>query len=90
MSDANVYPPAAVVKIGDTKLDMAEGVNAGTWTIGTYMSGNNTYEELLEADADFLVPSVAQCPAIIYSQIQPRLQRGELPGQTNLYKAIKT
>lgn len=82
MSEANVYPPAAVVKIGDTKFDMVEGVNAGVWTIGTYMTGNNTYEELLEAGADFVVPSIAQCPGTIYNQIEPRLHRGELPGQT--------
>jgi phosphonoacetaldehyde hydrolase len=82
MSDANIYPPAAVVKIGDTKLDIAEGINAGVWTIGVYMTGNNTYEELLEAGADFVVPSIAQCPGIIYNQIEPRLHRGDLPGQT--------
>ena len=85
MSDANVYPPAAVVKIGDTKFDVAEGINAGAWTIGTYTTGNNTYDELLEAGADFVVPSIAQCPGIIYNQIEPRLHREELPGQTNLH-----
>ena len=29
-----VYPMEAVVKIGDTPVDIAEGLNAGAWTIG--------------------------------------------------------
>lgn len=35
-----VYPMAAMVKIGDTVADIEEGVNAGMWTIGLTMSGN--------------------------------------------------
>ena len=29
-----VYPPEAIVKIGDTIPDIDEGLNAGAWTIG--------------------------------------------------------
>jgi phosphonoacetaldehyde hydrolase len=35
-----VYPMAAMVKIGDTVADIEEGLNAGMWTIGLTMSGN--------------------------------------------------
>ncbi|MDP2349745.1 MAG: phosphonoacetaldehyde hydrolase [Chloroflexota bacterium] len=35
-----VYPPAAAVKIGDTKMDIDEGLNAGCWTIGLSAAGN--------------------------------------------------
>lgn len=35
-----VYPMAAVVKVGDTVPDMEEGRNAGVWTIGVSMTGN--------------------------------------------------
>jgi len=35
-----VYPPGRIVKIGDTPQDMREGVNAGAWTIGVTLSGN--------------------------------------------------
>lgn len=35
-----VYPPAAAVKIGDTKIDIDEGLNAGCWTIGLSAAGN--------------------------------------------------
>lgn len=36
----NVYPMAAMVKIGDTISDIQEGLNAGMWTIGLTQSGN--------------------------------------------------
>lgn len=36
----DVYPPAACVKIGDTIVDIEEGLNAGMWTIGLTRSGN--------------------------------------------------
>ena len=35
-----VYPPRRMVKIGDTPADMHEGLNAGMWTIGVTLSGN--------------------------------------------------
>jgi phosphonoacetaldehyde hydrolase len=34
------YPLAGLVKIGDTVVDIEEGLNAGTWTIGLAISGN--------------------------------------------------
>ena len=34
MRQMNVYPPSAVVKVGDTVVDMQEGKNAGAWSIG--------------------------------------------------------
>jgi phosphonoacetaldehyde hydrolase len=35
-----VYPLAAVVKIGDTPVDIHEGLNAGVWSIGVARTGN--------------------------------------------------
>lgn len=35
-----VWPLSSIVKIGDTSSDMAEGINAGAWTIGVALSGN--------------------------------------------------
>ena len=48
LEQLRVFPPAAVVKIGDTKIDIDEGLNAGTWTIGLSRSGN--YVGLTEAE----------------------------------------
>ena len=48
-----VYPMEAVVKIGDTLPDIAEGLNAGMWTIGLAKTGNEvglTAQEIEQAD----------------------------------------
>jgi phosphonoacetaldehyde hydrolase len=39
--DLHIYPLFNCVKIGDTESDMAEGLNAGMWTIGVTRSGNS-------------------------------------------------
>ncbi len=35
-----VYPMAALVKVGDTPVDMEEGLNAGMWTVGVTLTGS--------------------------------------------------
>ena len=35
-----VYPPEAIIKIGDTLPDIEAGLNAGAWTIGVSLTGN--------------------------------------------------
>jgi phosphonoacetaldehyde hydrolase len=35
-----IFPMAAMVKVGDTLVDMEEGLNAGMWTVGLSLSGN--------------------------------------------------
>jgi phosphonoacetaldehyde hydrolase len=35
-----VYPMQAIVKVGDTLVDIEEGLNAGMWTVGLSMTGN--------------------------------------------------
>jgi phosphonoacetaldehyde hydrolase len=39
-ADLGVYPPSAVVKIDDTEPGIAEGLAAGSWTVGVSISGN--------------------------------------------------
>ena len=39
-ADLGVYPPSAVIKVDDTEPGIAEGVAAGTWTVGLAISGN--------------------------------------------------
>ena len=41
MQTFNVYPPNAVVKVGDTTIDIAEGKNAGAWSVGVVSSSND-------------------------------------------------
>ncbi|MFB2594137.1 phosphonoacetaldehyde hydrolase [Paracoccus sp. p4-l81] len=38
--DLDVWPAAAVVKVDDTEVGIAEGLNAGCWTVGVAMTGN--------------------------------------------------
>ena len=40
MEQLRVFPPHAVVKVGDTVADIEEGANAGTWTVGITKTGN--------------------------------------------------
>ncbi len=40
MMKTNTYPPAAVVKVGDTLPDVEAGLNAGVWTIFLAQTGN--------------------------------------------------
>jgi phosphonoacetaldehyde hydrolase len=51
MLNTGVYPPGAVVKIGDTKPDIGEGLNAGVWTIGVAKTGNEMGLNLEEIKA---------------------------------------
>ena len=55
MEALNVYPPEAVINIGDTPVDIESGLNAGVWTIGVAATGNQmglTEKECGELDAD--------------------------------------
>lgn len=40
MRNLRIFPPHAVVKVGDTLPDIEEGLNAGMWTIGLAKTGN--------------------------------------------------
>jgi len=39
-ADLGVHPPSCVVKVDDTAPGIAEGLAAGTWTVGVALSGN--------------------------------------------------
>jgi phosphonoacetaldehyde hydrolase len=41
MEELGVYPPAAVVKVGDTVPDIQEGLNAGVWSVGVTRAGSD-------------------------------------------------
>jgi phosphonoacetaldehyde hydrolase len=54
-ADLGVWPPARVVKVDDTGVGIAEGVNAGCWTVGLAISGNAvglTHAQWQALDAD--------------------------------------
>ncbi|MDH5811305.1 MAG: HAD hydrolase-like protein [Candidatus Methanomethylicaceae archaeon] len=75
MEVLNVYPPAAVVKVGDTKHDIREGKFAGAWTVGLYKTGNDDFETLAAEEPDYLIPSIAELLPVIWD-IENRLKEG--------------
>ena len=46
-----VYPMESYIKIGDTVSDIAEGLNAGMWTVGITKAGNEVGLPKAEVDA---------------------------------------
>lgn len=40
MEALDVYPPRRVVKVGDTLVDVADGLNAGVWSVAVIESSN--------------------------------------------------
>jgi phosphonoacetaldehyde hydrolase len=53
-----IYPMEAYVKVGDTVPDILEGLNAGMWTIGLAMTGNEV--GLNEAEIAALDPEIRE------------------------------
>lgn len=51
MEALGVYPPAAVLKVGDTVTDIEEGRNAGAWSVGVTDTGNEMGLTLAEFTA---------------------------------------
>ncbi|MEO2088963.1 MAG: phosphonoacetaldehyde hydrolase [Gemmataceae bacterium] len=54
MEATGVYPPEAVVKVGDTVIDIEDGRNAGVWSVGVVDSSNEM--GLSEAEFAALTP----------------------------------
>jgi len=64
METLGVYPPGRVVKVGDTPADIAEGVNAGAWSVGLIASSSEVglsevgWKSLSDRDRRSIVESV--------------------------------
>lgn len=81
MMSAKIWPSCAVVKVDDTAAGILSGNNADCWTVGLYASGSDNYEKLLAAKPDYLLPSIKYLPGLIFSTLEPRIRRGERPGE---------
>ena len=53
--DLGVWPAWSAVKVDDTEVGIAEGLNAGTWTVGVAVTGN--VFGLSKPDTDALAPA---------------------------------
>ena len=68
MEQMGVYPVESIVKIGDTVADVEAGLNAGTWTVGIAMTGNEL--GLTQDEAQALAPdALRERLARFYAQL---------------------
>ncbi len=71
MKRFDVYPPRAVVKVGDTPSDIEEARNAGVWAVAVLESSNETAAYGKEGarerlrSADFVIETIAELPQAI-------------------------
>ena len=64
--ELRAYPPALVVKVGDTVPDIEEGLNAGMWTVAVALTGNE------------LGLSAAELAALSQDELETRRERAYL------------
>jgi phosphonoacetaldehyde hydrolase len=70
MEALRVFPPGAVVNIGDTPVDIESGLNAGVWSIGVAATGNQmglTEEELKQLSSKEYTCSLEKAKNSLYS-----------------------
>lgn len=65
MTELGIADARKVAKVGDTKVDLEEGMNAGCSLIIGVMTGSYTREQLLSYPHTHIVSSVAEVPALI-------------------------
>lgn len=73
LQQLGVFPPASCVKVGDTPSDMAEGLNAGVWTVGIVESSSEAVvngpdaaaNRLLSAGAHRVIRTIRELPDVI-------------------------
>ncbi len=63
MATLGINDPKHVLKVGDTAVDIQEGMNAGACTVGV-LTGSQSEEQLRAAGADYVLSSVALLPKL--------------------------
>jgi len=69
MESARVDSVAQVVAVGDTPLDLQAGTNAGLRGVVGVLTGASTAENLRREPHTHILPSVANLPALLKSQV---------------------
>ena len=64
MRDFNITESRDVIKVGDTRIDIQEGKNAGCWTVAV-LTGTQKRSHLMEEDPDFIIDSIIDIFAVI-------------------------
>ncbi|XP_078374883.1 phosphonoacetaldehyde hydrolase-like [Oculina patagonica] len=63
----NISDPRAVIKVGDTKIDVQEGKNAGCWTVSV-LTGTQTRDYIKGSNPDFIINSIADLPDLLSNE----------------------
>ncbi len=66
MQKLNIDSAEDVAKVGDTKVDIEEGLNAGCGMVVGITTGAYTREELLKYRPDFVIDSLEILPSLIH------------------------
>ena len=64
MEQFGITDELAVVKIGDTVVDVQEGKNAGAWTVAV-LTGSQTEAQLIAAAPDYILSSIQELTTLI-------------------------
>ena len=64
MQRLGIIDGLAVVKIGDTVVDVQEGKNAGAWTVAV-LTGSQTESQLMAAAPDYILSSIRELWTLI-------------------------
>ena len=64
MQRLGIIDGLAVVKIGDTVVDVQEGKNAGVWTVAV-LTGSQTESQLMAAAPDYILSSIRELWTLI-------------------------
>jgi len=68
MAKLGIGDPRQVVKIGDTIMDVQEGLNAGVWTVAV-LTGSQTREQLATARPDYILPSIRELALLLQTSL---------------------
>ena len=68
MQRAGIEDPREVIKIGDTEVDVNEGINAGCAMVVAVTTGAFTRNQLEPYSPDYIIDSLSELPALIYDR----------------------
>jgi phosphonatase-like hydrolase len=68
MQRAGIDDPEEVIKIGDTEVDINEGINAGCGLVVAVTTGAFTRDQLEPYAPDYIIDDLSQLPALIFER----------------------
>jgi len=68
MQRAGIDDPREVIKIGDTEVDVNEGINAGCAMVIAVTTGAFTKDQLERCSPDHIIDNLSELPALIFER----------------------